>query len=87
MIYNFWLSLLQIAIKKGIITEELMKENKPLAMNVNKFIISCMESIDNKIVGKSLKILENMIRWKNITNKDKIQSLVIERFDKLTSGD
>lgn len=30
-----------------------------------------------------------MIRWKSIKNdvKDRIQNLVIDRFDKLTSGD
>lgn len=87
MVYNFWLSLLQISIKKGIINEQLLVENKSLALNLNKFIVSCMLSIDNRIVGKSLKIVDGILRWKGIVNKEKIQNIVIDNFDKLTAGD
>lgn len=31
--------------------------------------------------------MENIIRWKNIVNKEKVQNLVIDKFEKLTLGD
>lgn len=32
-------------------------------------------------------MVENIIRWKNIVNKEKVQNLVIDKFEKLTLGD
>lgn len=65
----------------------MLKGNKELAGNINRFIVSCVESIDNRIVGKSLKVVESIIRWKGVVNKEKVQGLVVDRFEKLTSGD
>lgn len=87
---NLHLSLVLMALKRGLLTEQIFSEYAEQTNRIVLFVVSCLDHTSNTVLGKALRITAELLKWSSasllVTYREAIAKKVLKNLDRLTSG-